>query len=313
MDFISVDFETPNRRNDCICAVGLTLVKDSSVVFNRRVLINPHATFDTMNISVHGITKADVEDAPAFDAFWAEYGRYFAHYPVVTHNASFDACVLSKAAKRSKVKLPPMDFYCTMQLCSEALNVINPALPYLADHFGLSLQHHDCASDSLCTAQIMLKLSADESIGIHTRFTCEQFAEKDAHWGEPKQKSPVSLPASEKEHLPTNDDTDNIVAPDCDYSTGDIAIDGKRFVFTGALPGLDRSIASAFIEELGGRVTSSVSKKTDYVIVGMEDLAVVGADGKSSKIEKAEALIAEGHPINIVSYSQFLEFYRNSH
>jgi DNA ligase (NAD+) len=45
-------------------------------------------------------------------------------------------------------------------------------------------------------------------------------------------------------------------------------LDGKAVVFTGVLESYPRQKATEAIEALGGRVTSSVSKKTDYVIVG---------------------------------------------
>jgi DNA ligase (NAD+) len=59
------------------------------------------------------------------------------------------------------------------------------------------------------------------------------------------------------------------------------AFSGKIFVLTGSLPNLSRSQAAKMIEENGGKVTSSVSKKTDYVVVG---------DDPGSKYEKAQKL-----------------------
>jgi DNA ligase (NAD+) len=56
---------------------------------------------------------------------------------------------------------------------------------------------------------------------------------------------------------------------------------GKLFVLTGALAEFTRDEARAAIEARGGRVTSSVSKKTDYVIAGEE---------AGSKLDKANEL-----------------------
>jgi len=50
---------------------------------------------------------------------------------------------------------------------------------------------------------------------------------------------------------------------------GDILL-GKQFVVTGSLESLTRDEAKVKISALGGRVTSSVSKKTDYVVVGLD-------------------------------------------
>ena len=56
---------------------------------------------------------------------------------------------------------------------------------------------------------------------------------------------------------------------------------GKTFVLTGTLPNLSREEAAALIMQKGGKVTGSVSKKTDYVVVGSEP---------GSKYEKARQL-----------------------
>ena len=56
---------------------------------------------------------------------------------------------------------------------------------------------------------------------------------------------------------------------------------GKTFVLTGTLPTLKRSQASKIIEDNGGKVSSSVSKKTDYVLAG---------DDAGSKLTKAQSL-----------------------
>ena len=59
------------------------------------------------------------------------------------------------------------------------------------------------------------------------------------------------------------------------------ALAGKQFVLTGTLPSLSRDEATKLIEDAGGRVTGSVSKKTDFVVVGSD---------AGSKLEKARTL-----------------------
>lgn len=65
---------------------------------------------------------------------------------------------------------------------------------------------------------------------------------------------------------------------------------GITFVITGTLPSMSRSEAKEFIEERGGRVTGSVSKKTDYLVAG---------ENAGSKLTKAQTL-----GLNILSESE---------
>ncbi len=62
---------------------------------------------------------------------------------------------------------------------------------------------------------------------------------------------------------------------------GDGALAGLTFVLTGTLPTLTREVATELIIAAGGRVSSSVSKKTDYLVAG---------ESAGSKLEKAQRL-----------------------
>lgn len=74
--------------------------------------------------------------------------------------------------------------------------------------------------------------------------------------------------------------------------------EGRTFVFTGALKTLSREEAESQVETLGGRASSSVSKKTDFVVAGEEP---------GSKYEKAKEL-----GVKILSEEEFVEMLKSS-
>ena len=63
--------------------------------------------------------------------------------------------------------------------------------------------------------------------------------------------------------------------------TGDKPLAGKTFVITGTMESFTRQEAGEIVEKLGGKVSSSVSRNTDYVVVG---------ENPGSKYDKAVTL-----------------------
>jgi DNA ligase (NAD+) len=129
------------------------------------------------------------------------------------------------------------------------------AAELLARHFG--------SIDRLMAAPVE-EVEAVHGIG---RTTAEALA---AFFAEPRNREVV-----EKLRAAGVDLTEEAAAP------AEGAFTGLTFVITGTLPSMSRNEATSFVEERGGRVTGSVTKKTDYV--------VVGADA-GSKLAKAQEL-----------------------
>ncbi|NCU26677.1 NAD-dependent DNA ligase LigA, partial [Candidatus Nomurabacteria bacterium] len=71
---------------------------------------------------------------------------------------------------------------------------------------------------------------------------------------------------------------------------------GKTFVLTGTLSGMTRDEASSVIKSHGGKVSGSVSKKTDFVLAG---------EDAGSKLDKANAL-----GVKVIGPEEFMEMIR---
>ena len=82
------------------------------------------------------------------------------------------------------------------------------------------------------------------------------------------------------------------VQPSWRSSGASASLAGMKIVFTGALSKIGRDEAKRLVEERGGRVTSSVSKKTDLVVVG---------DSPGSKLEQAKK-----HGVKVLQEEEFL-------
>ena len=80
---------------------------------------------------------------------------------------------------------------------------------------------------------------------------------------------------------------------------GDRPFSGKTFVITGTLPSLKRDEAKNLIERAGGKVTGSISKKTDYLLLG---------ENAGSKLAKAQKLgitqLSEAELLNLLKQSK---------
>ena len=74
-------------------------------------------------------------------------------------------------------------------------------------------------------------------------------------------------------------------------------LEGLVFVITGTLDTLKRDEAKDLVEQHGGKVTGSVSKKTDYLLAG---------ENAGSKLTKAEDLKSKGEKIKIIDEKEFL-------
>ncbi|WP_404442437.1 3'-5' exonuclease [Microbacterium marinum] len=164
LDFTAIDFETANSSNASACAVGLARVRDGRVVASEGWLIRPpagHDRFFEINTGIHGITEADVADAPT----WAEqYPRLLAFLGddvLVAHNAGFDMRVLRTACEVTDLTPPAARSLCSVQVSRKTYELPSYRLPAVAAAVGhLDFAHHDATADALACALIVIDAAA---------------------------------------------------------------------------------------------------------------------------------------------------------
>jgi DNA polymerase-3 subunit epsilon len=294
LNFIAVDVETANEQYDSLCALGIVVVKNGVVVEERSYRIRPRVLrVSIINQQIHKLTEEDLKDEPEIRDIWPDIQPLFVDQILAAHNASFDMEVLERSLRGYGIKFPRVKYLCSLKVVAKAF----PGLPSyklndLAAHFEIDLDHHDAASDArACAAVIMralpmIRLSALDlaSDDLTCRLDIVASAEKKDPWIELFGKK---------------DFDSRLLKPDLDVANKDNPFYNKRVVFTGDLDGMERAVAAQLIQALGADINTSISKRTNIVIVGR-------APGPS-KMKKIAMLQTEGHDIRLMHESEFLE------
>lgn len=282
--------------------LGITIVKNNEITQCLSYLINPEQPFRSINTQIHGISKADVAEASIFPGVWQEIKHLFRHYPVVAHGASFEKSVLEKTALRYKFNLPTITYYDTLYLAQENYPMLGSyELKSICRDLGIEMGcHHQCDADSDAAAKIMIKMVENEEFVIYP-------------WAIGASYDPIDEVLVEEGYNYNNPSrTPEFVEAKVEYdAVAELVFEKSRFVLTGDIEGFTRGEIENMITSRGGNVVGSVSKKTNYLIIGKQDISVVSdqENAKSGKIRKAEELRATGCDIKFIRGEDFVALY----
>ena len=159
--YIAFDVETPNRLNDRMSAIGISVVEDGRITDAFFSYVNPEAPFDPFNTQLTGIDARTVAHAPAFPELWRQIEPLMASGILAAHNAVFDLGVLKKCLRDYGIPWKTAARYCcTVQMGRRLLPGISHSLNALCDHYGIALDHHQADSDSHACAELLLRYFA---------------------------------------------------------------------------------------------------------------------------------------------------------
>jgi DNA polymerase-3 subunit epsilon len=290
-DYIVVDLETtglsPGR--DVIIELAAIHVKNN-IIINHFQSLASHRYFDVYEnkyiysqldefiIRLTGITNEMLAEAPPFGEVFPKFLEFIGDNIIVAHNANFDINFIYDEC----IDGFPNNFIDTMRLSRRIFREHSShTLSLLIERFGITGNvEHRALSDAMKT------------------YECYEFMKKHALANGIEITS--LYPKKMRYNLSKNITTDKTEFNEDTY------IFGKVFVFTGTLDRMTRKDAMQCVVDMGGLCWDSVTKKTNYLVMGNTDYSVV-KDGKSKKQKMAEQLALLGHDIQTITENVFYD------
>lgn len=272
LNFTAIDFETANNFRHSICQIGICRVENGITVFSGSFLIQPPENkYSSWNIKIHGISPDITQDKPFFSEIWNEIRIHFDNQLIIAHNSAFDLDCLYKTLKYYNLDHPILKSECTYKI--SGLKLID-----LAESLEITLMsHHDALNDSLMCAESYIRLKNGRNPDLQ-KITF---------------KAPKSIFAGHERI------SGNVLKPDLENADSTSPFFNKKIVFTGILEKIGREEAAGIVKKMGADIDTSISKKTDFVIIG------IGAG--PSKLKKLFEYNLAGSNIRLVYEVEFLE------
>ncbi len=282
-NFVAVDFEM--SYGHIPCSIGIVEFIDGEVANKYESLIRPiDLKFSPINPSKNGgIYLEDVINEREFDEIWNEISHFFCNRTIVAHQASTDINVLLKTLNHYKIEIPNFKSFCTLKMSQNTFNLEKFGLDIVAKHLNIiQKSHHNALDDAFVCGQIFNYLCNEIDEDNILRIGQYQTGISS------RNKSAVDIYFNKVKVVKRN----NTYPPISVIQTN--ILSGKILIVTGVFEQFSRDDLKKAIEDNGGKVGSSISTKTDYVIAG--------ANMGPAKLEKAVKL-----NIPIISETDFME------
>ena len=157
-DYTAIDLETTGKDPGACSVVDIAAVRvrDGKIVEEFSSLVNPQCAIPPDATRTHGITNADVANAPAFGDIWPKFREFCGNDVVVAHNGyDYDFKVLARLAGG----LQGIGTYDTLPLAKELVPE-SRTLEHLARKYGIDTgRSHRALDDARCLSRVFLRLN----------------------------------------------------------------------------------------------------------------------------------------------------------
>lgn len=234
-----------------------------------------------------GITNEMLASAPTPTSVIPAFLEFIGNSVLIGHNINFDINFLYDAAEKNCGVFLRNDFIDTLRIARK----LYPELKHhrLSDIAGIchvpQSQAHRAEADCVVTAQCYEYMRN----AILANQAVEEFQSR-----------------FKRNYKQYSDTLSSIVATVDDIDNTNPLFE-KTVVFTGALSTTERKNAFQIVANLGGIPKDSITKKTNYLVIGNSDFAASVKNGKTTKMKQAEAYQQKGCEITIISENAFFE------
>ncbi|MGO5426530.1 exonuclease domain-containing protein [Fusobacterium mortiferum] len=295
-EYVVVDIETTglSPEYDEIIEIGAIRVKDDVVIDKFQSLVKPQHKINEFIEKLTGITNEMLENSPKLNSVLPSLKNFIADSCIIGYNVNFDLNFLYDSFFKElgfELKNNYVDVLRITRLIVNKDEIQNRKLKNIAKYFNLEVDGiHRASKDCILTLQIFIKL---QEVIRQKYGSLEAFIEE-------RKKA-------RKGYIDIKNITSEAESIDIDNPCYD-----NEFVFTGTLEKMNRKDAMQLVVNLGGRIGNSVTKKTNFLVMGELDYSKTTTNEKSSKILKAEELKLKGIDIEIIPESVFYDMIPNN-
>lgn len=301
-NFLLIHGEAQNHDFNALCHLVFVPVVASVSQPPIEFVFNPEAKFLFVN---SGLSKQQIEDSPLLSDVWIDIERLIETFDCVVCSAdgytiralygtlsrlgikfhSFNYCN-AKALLRKFAKLFTYNFtFLNLRFFEDSIDENNPldVAKRWSQLTNMALTDREESNiiDALCEMGITPGLVAPSDF-------IPQKVRRDyaMRYQDRKNISPETIDVNACPHNPF-------------YQ--------MNVVFTGKLEALTRDQARTEVVKIGGLAPERLTKDTDFLVVGKQDLRIVGEKGLSGKMKTAEKYCSQGVPIEVIDETDFLE------
>ena len=172
--YIILDTETTGlevKQGHRVIEIGAVLLNDRKKSEDHfHSYVNPSRLIDEEASKVHGITNADLEDKPTFDAIAEEFLEFVDGSTLVIHNAQFDVGFLNNELKLASTSYPMLEEICEIEdsllIARDKYPGQRNSLDALAVRFdvsGYDRTFHGALLDANILADVYMRLTGGQS------------------------------------------------------------------------------------------------------------------------------------------------------